>query len=692
MKHTLFAGRLAGLLTVALAASAAGVAQGAASSDRDGVQLADDGREIFENRYFERFNALNAFEMLDRLPSFTLDSGDGNVRGFGGAAGNVLIDGERPSTKASLRDVLQRIPAASVERIELIRDGGLAGETSGQGLIANVVRRSNVQSGTWRLRFERSINGRVSPDAEVSYTRRFGAWETISQARFFSEYDIDEVDTRTTFDADGAVTRFREDTSPEVFSEVSGALEARRGLAGGSLIINATGETGDFTRNSLRIGFPERTNDLSRATDVREIATDFEDWELELGAEWSRPVWDAWEFKVTGLAAMDDVTDEDLSVRRDPVDAPAEESLTRATDTSLELVGRTSVAYQGGRNLAPEYGLEVAFNSLESALVRTEPGVAALPASDVTVEEIRAEAFANLVWRWRSDVNIEGGLAVETSEISVTGDADNTQQLTFAKPFIAANWTINPQTQARFALRRSVGQLDFGDFAASADIDDDREFGGNPDLQPDTTTRASGSLDWRTEGGAAFQIEAYYEWRDDVLERIVLPSGATGLGNAGTAEVWGFDSSLALPLERFLPGGLLEVTLNLRDSAFEDPISGETRWVTGFENPDFDIFLRQDRPDWGVSWEIALRNQTDTERYFVDEEVFDARTTFLNIELETTRFFGVTTTLDLQTIGGRSFPSERRFFDTDRSGAFIGREIEENDRGFTVRLGFSDTF
>src|SRR5437773_11853333 len=71
--------------------------------------------------YFALAKPNTAFDMIARLPGFTFDPGQ-SVRGFGGAAGNVLIDGERPATKAdTLDNILKRIPAASVLRIDLIR-------------------------------------------------------------------------------------------------------------------------------------------------------------------------------------------------------------------------------------------------------------------------------------------------------------------------------------------------------------------------------------------------------------------------------------------------------------------------------------------------------------------------------------------------------------------------------------------
>ena len=60
-----------------------------------------------------------ALDMINRLPGFTFDGGD-NVRGFAGAAGNVLIDGQRPTIKTdTLGDTLARITIDQVERIDL---------------------------------------------------------------------------------------------------------------------------------------------------------------------------------------------------------------------------------------------------------------------------------------------------------------------------------------------------------------------------------------------------------------------------------------------------------------------------------------------------------------------------------------------------------------------------------------------
>jgi hypothetical protein len=67
---------------------------------------------VYPAAYFADAQPYSAFDMLARLPGFDFDGGDSDVRGFSGATGNVLIDGQRPTGKSeSLEAILRRIPA-----------------------------------------------------------------------------------------------------------------------------------------------------------------------------------------------------------------------------------------------------------------------------------------------------------------------------------------------------------------------------------------------------------------------------------------------------------------------------------------------------------------------------------------------------------------------------------------------------
>src|SRR5262249_10141919 len=81
-----------------------------------------------------------AYDMVLRVPGFSFDDGSA-ARGFAGAAGNVLIDGQRPASKTDdLISILRRIPVSQVERIDLIRGGAPGIDMQGKTVVVNVIR------------------------------------------------------------------------------------------------------------------------------------------------------------------------------------------------------------------------------------------------------------------------------------------------------------------------------------------------------------------------------------------------------------------------------------------------------------------------------------------------------------------------------------------------------------------------
>ena len=101
--------------------------------------------QVFPAEYFADLHPADAYDMVRRLPGFELIEGDEEVRGFTGSRGNVLFDGRSPSGKQeTLEQMLRRIPAASVLRIELTRGGAKSTATGGYDLVANVIRRQQT--------------------------------------------------------------------------------------------------------------------------------------------------------------------------------------------------------------------------------------------------------------------------------------------------------------------------------------------------------------------------------------------------------------------------------------------------------------------------------------------------------------------------------------------------------------------
>lgn len=652
--------------------------------------------ESYPRAFFDRFFPQTALDLIERVPGFTLEEG-ADLRGFGGGAGNVLIDGERPSIKSGgIEEFLSRVPADTVERVDVTRGAQRAGETAGQSLTVNILRLPLRRSGAWSAQLERSADGHINPRGDVSVAAELGGWSTTTKLNAFSErYPFVDA-TRAQLDNNGALVRFQDETAPSTLSEVFLASEAKRLVGGGTLTLNGRFGWSGFDVETERFGFVGSLPDGRPPDDRINIDFDNEFIEGEMSADWAKSVGNNWSLKVLGLAYGRDNTQDTASVSEAPTGTVQSRSQFSAERKPIEVVARTTVS-RVDQVLRPEFGLEGAFNRLESKLALTLEDVngvrsITLPASDVVVEEFRAEVFGNLVWSPTTQITVEAGLAGEVSEISVTGSAENTKRFAFIKPSFAINFVPTNHAQFRFAARRTVGQLDFNDFAASAQADEDRFFGGNPDLEPDQTTRLGITVDLRNNQGAAVNVEVFHEWRDDVLEQVILDSGASGLANAGSARVWGIDAEASLPLANVIPGGLIEAKIELRDSEFNDPITNRNRNVTALQTPNIDIDFRQDLPEYRIAWGVRYEPPIDIEDFFTNEVSYSSRETRWTVYGETTRFFGVKSRIEFRNIGGQDFPRERLFFNPDRSGDFIGSEVIDRTRGMFIKLTVSRQF
>src|SRR3954467_3411422 len=157
--------------------------------------LAQPGQGIsaYPSSFFADARPATAYDMVNRLPGFSLDTGTGtSVRGFAGTAGNVLVDGARPTAKNDdLQSILQRIPATSVERIELIRGSAPGIDMQGQSVVANVVRKKEDSSQTIiNANLTYSGAGQWAPFGGIEYHGQSGAYRyEASVSRLTQQWD-----------------------------------------------------------------------------------------------------------------------------------------------------------------------------------------------------------------------------------------------------------------------------------------------------------------------------------------------------------------------------------------------------------------------------------------------------------------------------------------------------------------------
>lgn len=651
--------------------------------------------QTYSKSYFVQFNPQTAHDMIDRLPGFTIDTG-ADLRGFGGGAGNVLINGTRPSSKAGgIEDALKRISAGAVVSIELIRGSAGASEAAGQSVVANVITRHGELATRWELQLERAAHGKFNAAGEWILSRPVGRWETSTKIDAFVERrPLDG--TRISRDAAQVVTFSELESSPSEVRRLAISSHGRRTAAGGLLILNGQFSYTPGSSNTRRLGFNNEglqdAPDQYQRIDFERATTD-----AEFGIDWTRALSDDWSVKLLSLSLLENIDAQSRVFLQRPVATPISNSLFDSQQQAFETIARTTLSRTGARPLKSEFGAEIAYNRLDSELaLRLEDtsGIIdiSLPAANVVVEELRGEAFANFIWNGSGKLSVETGVAAEFSKITVSGEANNSQSFFFTKPLVTVIYDPTPGVQLRLGARRAVGQLNFRDFAASASAADDRLLGGNPDLGPDQTTRVSSSIDLRSQIRGALNVEVFHEWRNDILEQTVLPSGAHGVANAGSARVWGIKSTASLPLSHVIAGGLVEVAAEFLASTFADPIIASERSVSGIDSTNLFVEFRQDLTGRRVAWGFSYRAPLKGPFFFVDEISLNRDGRSWGAFIETTRFFGLKAHLELSGIGQQNFSRGRLFFDPDRSSTFQGSQVISRNRGMFITLTASGQF
>lgn len=578
------------------------------STQATAATAADSGGSVtaFEPDYFASAQPVSALDIVKLVPGFRLEEGDSELRGYAGAGGNVLVDGQRPTSKEdTLEDVLKRIPAASVERIELIRSG--AGyDMQGYTLLANVVR-SHAQSLSGRIEgsYANYRHGYEAPRLAGELRHVAGANVLDLSGAVYREIDDEHgFGSRNRHAGDGTPVRLGRYGQPEG-NDIREALGSyQRPLGGGTVRVNGLYKMKKMFANiGEQVTFPT-PYDASGTERVNTEAT-------EIGLRYDRSVGARGRMELLALRRTTGIDGVDRSHAPTGSDATFENS-----DTS-ETILRGVLRRKAG-NVSLEGGLEGAFNTLDSHSALEEDGVAVpLPAANVRVEEKRAEAFFTAAWHVSGALTVEAGSRYETSTLTQSGDSALRKSLSFVKPRVLVRWAPSPRDEIRALVERSVGQLDFADFVSSASLTGGTVTAGNKDLEPDSLWRTE--LAWeRRIGKGSVVLTARQEAISDVVDRIpVFTDEGTfdAVGNIGSGRRREVQLDFNLPLDPLgLPGVTLQGNGLWRRSRVTDPVTGERRRISEDEPLEAKVGLTHDiarwHTRWGVNYVLAEKETT----------------------------------------------------------------------------------
>ncbi|OYX36303.1 MAG: hypothetical protein B7Y99_02380 [Caulobacterales bacterium 32-69-10] len=555
---------------------------------------AQTGPIVYLPEFFATFRPANANEMIARLPGFAFNKGE-EVRGFGGAAGNVLIDGARPSSKSvPLDQLLQRIPVSQVERIELIRGGAPGIDMQGLPVVANVVRKSgSASTQAAQILFKPYTNGFVGVIPRVEANWRSGPITIDGQLGARKDMNTDSGDGQITRRS-GAGTLFQSgEFDSKVINTVlqaNGAAEYRGRID--QIRLNLSAERNDLDRREASLltdttlgSFSERTRTKTRAD------------KAEIGGDYQRPLTSWLNAQLIGLKTFKSDSLNSLGQTRAPNQISTEDS------TSGETILRTVLSAVHSPTLRFEGGGEGAKNFLDARSTLNVGGVAVvLPSATVRVDETRAEGFFTATWKPHAKLSIESGLRWEVSTIGQTGAVNQERTFSFPKPRLIVSWAPNSVSQLRLRVERVVGQLNFKDFAASVQVEAGAVNAGNPNLEPERSWIGELALERRFWDGGAVVLTLSHAEVQQVMDFIPIAGRFDAPGNVGDGTRDEAKLSVNVPLARLgVPGATLRFNGYWRRSRVTDPLTGESRRISNQRPFEGDFLLTKAFPKWKSS-------------------------------------------------------------------------------------------
>ena len=610
-------------------------------------------RQVFEPDYFRQFAPRSALDMVDRIPGFIVqgsqngDGGNGgnSGRGLGQANENVLINGQRLSSKSdSARDQLGRIPADKVVRIEIV-DGVALGIPGLTGQVANILVDNDGISG--QFEWEGAVRETaVDPEwygGEISLSGTLGKLDfTIALANNNNRFGASgPVLLRNSA---GALIESRENVFTGAFDvpRISGTFGYD---FGGDVIanLNLSWERSFFDRRETELrSFPAGT-DIFR--DNRRTGGSPE---YEISGDITFPLGSG-SLKLIGLENYDGEASDD-----------------RVTDTPLDGGVATGSRFtqdggDGERIARFEYGWgmwgaewqlagEAAFNRLDrfSGLFELAPDGSYVsidfPAGTGGVTEDRYEAAISFSRPLGTSLAVQMTAGAEFSTITQSGSAANARSFQRPKGSLSLAWQPGSGFDISLEFLREVGQLSFRDFLARVNLDQGNGDAGNNALVPDQSWGMDLEINKTLGALGSTSLTVQQRWIEDYIDRIPLTGGGESRGNIDSARSTEIAWNTTLRLDTLgISGGQFDVEANLFSSRVRDPFDGQYRAFSNAGDRSLEVDFRHDVPRSNFAYGAGLRYNHTQPSFRLSEISREIEgPTFADLFVEHKNVFGLT--------------------------------------------------
>lgn len=657
-------------------------------------------RVIYKPDFFANYAPTTALDMVDQVPGFSMQRESQN-RGFSQGQGNLLINGQRPSTKdSSPQATLNRITAASVVRIEVLKEGSpeLAGQT---GLIVNVItNESSTLSGSWNAEAKWvEVSNDVVPNSRLSLTGKSGNL-TYTGEFDLSHHNMANGGPESIYDANRDLTELR-DEDFQFFAtnyritlglnyKADNGSEANLNMKGERWIMDMTEDSDRFTPNGTGGQGP-----LLNVTNFLSIEKEFN---YEIGGDYSLAVGPG-KLKFIGLRRL-----EDSKFSNYFLDTAADDSFyqfnSKDNPIETETILRSVYSWAPEKGHTVEWAIEGVKNGLDQAQTFEEndgTGFVDLlvDGSNTIVTEKRAESSL-LYSRPLSDkVSITSNIAVEYSKLSVAGQEDQARSYTRPKGFLAVNYKATDKTTLKGRIERKVGQLNFFIFASTLDLTEGTQNTGNTGIVPDQTWTLESTIEHRFGKENVVSLTVDYNFIDDRVETIPFGDGTEGYGNIPKAERYGIALNATVMTDDWgIPGGRIKFFGIWGGSSMTDPVTGLTRGIDNFQCCGGSFNFLQNIPGTDYGWGFQINHGSGRTQHRLSERTKTSVSApdYYKVFANHNDVFGMKLEWEMSIPFGRTRHSTRTYYTPDRNGIFDGMEERKRYDGFVMQLKLSDTF
>lgn len=551
----------------------------------------EQGISVYPSSFFTDSRPATAYDMVSRLPGFSLDTGS-SARGFAGTAGNVLVDGSRPTAKTDdLSSILGRIPAASVERIEVIRGGAPGIDMQGQNVVANIVRSKDASDQTiLNASMTYTGEGQWAPAAGIEYHGQIGDLRyEASIARTAQVWDDSPGNGYRVVTTPGGAPQYDRAVRTGImrygYTAHGGVIAP---LWGGEWNNNFTLQTDDFP-DGVRYegGGGSRFDSITRKRNG------------EFGSHWQGLV-GAVNLESLVLQRLGHEDDSNTSA------APASSAAFLSTNDTGETIARATARYNLLPSLGLEAGGEAVYNFLDGHSSFVSNGVpVTLPNANISAKERRGEGFASATWKIIPSLSLEAGVRIEYSQISSSGDTQKTRSFFYPKPRALLAWAPDDKSQLRLRVEKTVGQLDFTNFVASSNLSGFGVAAGNADLRPEQRWQFEAAVERHFWDKGALVVAFLHEDITDLQDFVPVGGGLDAPGNVAHATSEKLSVSGTIPLDFLgIKKGLLKPNVYWTTSSLIDPVTGESRRISNQRNIDSSYDFTQDLDEWKSTWDF----------------------------------------------------------------------------------------